>query len=125
MWVNIQCKSWVRFECNSTDHVLNRQLLLALLNKVNVEVHIASNGEEVLDLLMQSGQLFDLILMDIQMPVIDGFIYWRGEELPRTDIQLLSDDGQALAWEDSLHGLAAWVNAQSWQKDVMQAVCSS
>ncbi|MGI9151126.1 MAG: ATP-binding protein [Limnohabitans sp.] len=59
------------------DHVLNRQLLLALLKKVNVDVHIASNGEEVLDMLTQSAQPFDLILMDIQMPVMDGITATR------------------------------------------------
>ena len=59
------------------DHVLNRQLLLALLKKVNVEVHIAANGEEVLDMLTQSEQPFDLILMDIQMPVMDGITATR------------------------------------------------
>ncbi len=59
------------------DHVLNRQLLLALLKKVNVEVHIAANGEEVLDMLTQSEQDFDLILMDIQMPVMDGITATR------------------------------------------------
>ena len=59
------------------DHVLNRQLLLALLKKVNVEVHIAANGEEVLDMLTQSEHGFDLILMDIQMPVMDGITATR------------------------------------------------
>lgn len=54
------------------DHALNRQLLLAVLSRLNVVVHIATNGEEVLDILAQSEQGFDLILMDIQMPVMDG-----------------------------------------------------
>ncbi len=54
------------------DHVLNRQLLLALLRKVNVEVTVAMQGEEALDILANSGLAFDLVLMDIQMPVMDG-----------------------------------------------------
>lgn len=49
-------------------------------------------------------------------------IHWQREELPRTNIQLLHEDGQALVWEDSLRVLATWVDAQAWQKDVVQAV---
>jgi signal transduction histidine kinase len=59
------------------DHVLNRQLLLALLNKVNANVTIATQGEEALDLLAQAEEPFDLILMDIQMPVMDGIAATR------------------------------------------------
>ena len=59
------------------DHALNRQLLLAVLSKVNVEVHIATNGEEVLDILAQTEHGFDLILMDIQMPIMDGITATR------------------------------------------------
>jgi signal transduction histidine kinase len=59
------------------DHVLNRQLLLALLNKVNANVTVATQGEEALDLLAQTEEPFDLILMDIQMPVMDGIAATR------------------------------------------------
>lgn len=59
------------------DHVLNRQLLLALLNKVNANVTVATQGEEALDLLAQAEEPFDLILMDIQMPVMDGIAATR------------------------------------------------
>jgi signal transduction histidine kinase len=59
------------------DHVLNRQLLLALLSKVNANVTVAIHGEEALDLLAQATEPFDLILMDIQMPVMDGIAATR------------------------------------------------
>lgn len=48
--------------------------------------------------------------------------HWQREELLRTNIQLLNEDGQALAWDDSLRVLATWVDAQTWQKDVVLAV---
>jgi CheY-like chemotaxis protein len=54
------------------DHALNRQLLVAWLTKVHVEVTLASDGEEALRILEDSEKLFDLVLMDIQMPVMDG-----------------------------------------------------
>jgi Domain of unknown function (DUF4902) len=49
-------------------------------------------------------------------------IHWKRKELPRTNIQLLNEDGDALAWDDSLLVLSTWVDAQAWQKDVVQAV---
>lgn len=54
------------------DHALNRQLLLALLTKVNVDVVVATQGQEALDVLSSYDKPFDLILMDIQMPEMDG-----------------------------------------------------
>ena len=59
------------------DHVLNRQLLLALLNKVSANVTVATQGAEALDLLAKAEEPFDLILMDIQMPVMDGIAATR------------------------------------------------
>lgn len=49
-------------------------------------------------------------------------VHWQREELPRTNIQLLSENGQALPGEDSLRVLATWVDAQAWQRDVERAL---
>lgn len=48
----------------------NRRLLSIVLDKEGHHVTLASNGEEVLTAWQQ--QTFDLILMDVQMPVMDG-----------------------------------------------------
>lgn len=52
------------------DILANQILLKHLLNKWNAEFVICNNGKEVLSALENSD--FDLILMDIQMPVMDG-----------------------------------------------------
>jgi signal transduction histidine kinase/ActR/RegA family two-component response regulator len=54
------------------DHVLNRQLLLALLDKVGVKTQVAVHGQDALKQLSADPCQFDLVLMDIQMPVMDG-----------------------------------------------------
>lgn len=59
------------------DHALNRQLLVALLNKAHVEAIVANHGQEALRLLEDATEPFDLILMDIQMPVMDGITATR------------------------------------------------
>ncbi|MBF0099700.1 MAG: response regulator [Desulfobacterales bacterium] len=55
------------------DNELNQQVCVELLNYAGLQVTIANNGLEVLDLLKQSDTHFDLVLMDIQMPHMDGY----------------------------------------------------
>ncbi|KJR41355.1 two-component hybrid sensor and regulator [Candidatus Magnetoovum chiemensis] len=52
------------------DNAVNQKLALRMLEKHGLSVTIVSNGIEVLDVLKR--QKFDLILMDIQMPEMDG-----------------------------------------------------
>ncbi|WP_198402787.1 PAS domain S-box protein [Methylomonas koyamae] len=56
------------------DVELNRLVLADILDSEGAEVVFAENGQQVLDLLQQHGvAAFDLVLMDIQMPVMDGY----------------------------------------------------
>lgn len=57
------------------DIPINRTIALALLKKVGLDVGIATNGQEALDLL--DREAFRLVLMDIQMPVMDGLTATR------------------------------------------------
>ncbi len=52
------------------DVAINRTIAIALLKKVGFDVVSAVNGQEALDLL--ETESIDLVLMDIQMPVMDG-----------------------------------------------------
>ncbi len=52
------------------DNVVNQQLALMMLKGYGHEVKVAANGEEALA--MFETFPFDLILMDVQMPVMDG-----------------------------------------------------
>ena len=52
------------------DNLFNQQVAAELLEAVGAGVCIAGNGQEALDLLQQ--QRFDCVLMDVQMPVMDG-----------------------------------------------------
>lgn len=53
------------------DNEVNRQVATELLESVGLTVTCASNGQEVLQFV--ETNTFDAILMDIQMPVMDGF----------------------------------------------------
>jgi signal transduction histidine kinase/ActR/RegA family two-component response regulator len=52
------------------DHKVNQHLIRALLRKRGHRVTIAENGREALEALAREG--FDVVLMDIQMPEMDG-----------------------------------------------------
>jgi len=53
------------------DNELNQQVAREFLAKGGLNVVIANNGQEALDAVQQ--QVFDVVLMDLHMPVMDGF----------------------------------------------------
>lgn len=53
------------------DNILNQKLMIINLSKLNCVVTIANNGLEGLNIF--KVQKFDVILMDLMMPVMDGF----------------------------------------------------
>jgi len=55
------------------DNAVNQKLATRLLTKAGYHVEIANNGKEVLDLYLRSPEKYDVILMDIQMPELNGF----------------------------------------------------
>jgi two-component system, sensor histidine kinase and response regulator len=52
------------------DNEINQKLILKILSKLGYEAGLARNGKEVLE--MEGLSSYDLILMDVQMPVMDG-----------------------------------------------------
>jgi signal transduction histidine kinase len=53
------------------DNVVNQKVVTAVLRKKGFSIELARDGQEALDKLETSGD-FDLVLMDVQMPVLDG-----------------------------------------------------
>lgn len=53
------------------DNKVNQMLAVALLKKRGYDVTVADNGREAVDLVKRSA--FDAVLMDVQMPEVDGF----------------------------------------------------
>jgi PAS domain S-box-containing protein len=58
------------------DNELNRELACELLGSAGIELCVAIHGEEALDLLAHDDD-FDGVLMDCQMPVMDGYTATR------------------------------------------------
>ena len=54
------------------DNLINVMVAKTLLEGKGVVVTVAENGQVALDILLAQPQGFDAVLMDIQMPVLDG-----------------------------------------------------
>lgn len=52
------------------DNVLNQKLIFLTLSKYGFNIDVANNGQEALDKL--DSKTYDIILMDLMMPVMDG-----------------------------------------------------
>jgi CheY-like chemotaxis protein len=53
------------------DNIVNQKLAMRMIEKFGFQVDAASNGKEALKTL--EGFRYDVVLMDIQMPELDGF----------------------------------------------------
>jgi CheY-like chemotaxis protein/anti-sigma regulatory factor (Ser/Thr protein kinase) len=85
----------------------NRLLIEHYLRDQPVKLRVALNGQEALDT-VQQGEQFDLILMDIDMPVMDGYTAtkriraWQQSQNTSTPIIALSADAMREAVRASL-----------------------
>ena len=90
------------------DNLINQKLAIALLQKEGHHVTVAADGQQAVERFQQGT--FDVVLMDVQMPVMDGFAatkaireYEKGKER-RTPIIALTAHA---ASSDRVHCLAA------------------
>ena len=65
------------------DNIMNRMLANVILQEYNVTVLQAADGEEAVNYLKSNS--CDLVLMDLQMPVLDGF---KASEIIRQELKL-------------------------------------
>ena len=104
----------MKFLC-AEDNEINAEILTELLKIEGAECTICENGEEIFKTFEQSAPgEYDMILMDVQMPVMNGYeatqaIRRSSHELAKT-IPIIAMTANAFS-EDIQHSLAAGMNA--------------
>ena len=55
------------------DNLINQKVLTNLLHTSDMKISIANNGQEAVDRVKEEKVKFDMVLMDINMPIMDGY----------------------------------------------------
>ena len=55
------------------DNDINLEVAIYLLKETHAKIEIARNGLEAVEIIQEQVHPFDLVLMDVQMPLMDGY----------------------------------------------------
>jgi two-component system, sensor histidine kinase and response regulator len=110
------------------DHPVNQELARELLGRAGMQVVVAADGQQALDMLANDGP-FDGVLMDCQMPVMDGYTAtqrlranpeWKHLPVIAMTASALADDrDRALASGMNAH-IAKPINVESMLRTMAQ-----
>ena len=94
------------------DNLINQQVAKELLQGQGALVEVADNGQLGVEAVAQAQPMFDVVLMDIQMPVMDGFTATQKirQELGHKDLPIIAITANAMS-SDREDCLAAGMNA--------------
>ncbi len=74
---NINTESFADFSGNSLlvvdDNRINQKILLHVLSRSGMEIETANDGQEAVTKILNPEKQYDMVLMDINMPVMDGY----------------------------------------------------
>jgi CheY-like chemotaxis protein len=116
------------------DNIVNQKVAKLMLTSLGCDVAIAGNGQIGLDLIAQRApeEAFDVVLMDLQMPVMDGFIAStrirqreRAENLQRTPIITLTASTTSEYQERcSACGMDGWLSKPFSKEQLATAIAT-
>jgi len=74
---NINRDNFAKFIGNNLliveDNLINQKVLTTILGQSGIDITLANNGEEAVVIVTTGKKNFDLVLMDINMPIMDGY----------------------------------------------------
>ena len=92
------------------DNAVNRRVIRAIVEKLGHHIELVNDGQALLDLLADREAEFDLLLMDVQMPVLDGLEATRRYRARGGLLPIIAMTAHAMAG-DREQCLAAGMNA--------------
>lgn len=94
------------------DNVVNQQVVRGVLKKKGMHTTVVNNGIEALHAIVHSGEIFDVVLMDLEMPEMDGITATHAirNNTCACDIPIIALTAQAMRG-DRENCLAAGMNA--------------
>jgi CheY-like chemotaxis protein len=112
------------------DNLVNQRLAVRLLERHGHSVAIAGNGREALDALAR--ERFDLVLMDMQMPVMDGLeataAIRRGELVTGGHTPIVAMTANAMQGDRERclgAGMDGYLSKPVQEKDVLEAIAAA
>lgn len=91
------------------DNEINQEVASMMLKKVGMKVSLAENGEQAVRKFLENEKKYDLILMDLQMPVMSGYDATRKIREHNKDIPIVALTAAAMI-EDKQKVLKAGMN---------------
>jgi CheY-like chemotaxis protein len=108
--VSVPCLKQMRLLV-AEDNALNQEVIEHILTQAGAQVVLASDGQAAVAALQMPGAYFDAVLMDIQMPVMDGYAATRQirEVLGMQDLPIIAMTAHARPQDHEKSRLAGMV----------------
>lgn len=93
------------------DNLINQQVARELLASEGAQIVIANNGQEAIEIIRNQPEKFDLVLMDLQMPIMDGYAASKKirQELKLDSLPIIAMTANAMA-SDKIDCIKAGLN---------------
>jgi signal transduction histidine kinase/CheY-like chemotaxis protein len=100
----IETPDWSKFVILlAEDEPVNVMYIKIALKKTNATILVAENGEEAINIFKENSNI-DIVLMDIKMPVMDGFVAASDIRKLNATIPIIALSGHAMVEKERLSG---------------------
>ncbi len=91
------------------DNLINQEIILGILEDSGIIIDIANNGQEAIDIFKTNKNKYQLIIMDIQMPIMNGYEATKRIREIDKNIPIIALTANAMK-EDAIKTLKAGMN---------------